>query len=217
MSNIKKLADSSFDTSKTVVICGKGESLTKIHDADLTDKYIACLNSATLFVDRADFLFVTDIERLDSLLKVETDFSKIKNLISPIQVHKNEKPSAVTYLDVAKKTKQYDLDIYTYCLQTQTMPDPPLDNIDKFKFGPEVMYSSFICSLFWLTHAGFRNFEMYGVGTNPKYAQKFIDNNDTGSLRKDKDLNPTPKEWFVVNCMTGISIMQRLGCSFKFN
>ena len=217
MSNIKKLSDSNFDTSRTVIICGKGQSITKIKEADLDNKYIACLNSATLFVDDVDFLFVTDIERLDTLLEVETNFSKIKNLISPIQVHRNERPSAVTYLDVAKKTQRYDLNLYTYCLQTQTMRNPKTEEIDKFTFGPEVMYSSFVCALFWLTNAGFRNFEMYGVGTNPKYAQKFIDNNDSGTLRKGIEGTNMSDTWFVANYNSGVSIMQRFDCNFKFN
>ncbi len=218
MANLKKIANSDFDLNKTVVICGKGETLSKVHSLDLSDKYVVCLNSATLLLDKVDFLVVTDIERFDSLMTLEKNFHKIRNMIVPIQLHELERPSRHTYKDILQRLGEYNIDLYTYCLQSQTMKDPDTTEIDKFRFGPEIMYSTFICSLFWLINAGFRNFETFGIGYNGTYLDKFVQNGEYGHLRDQHHGNKViPKQWFEQNYMTGIRLLRRTGCAYKIN
>ena len=208
MARVKKIKDSKFETEKTVIICGKGESIEKIKNVDLGGKYVACLNSATVFVENVDFLFINDIEKLEMLFKLEQRLQKISNIIVPIQVHKDCKASEITYVEVLDLLKEYDMNLYTYCLYTQKMKNPDTDEIDFFQFGSEVIDSVFHTSLFWLTEVGFRNFEIYGVGTSQKYADVFVEAKDVANM---------PKSWHEKNYRKGVKILERNKCQYKFN
>lgn len=215
MARVKKIEDSKFETGKTVVICGKGESVEKVKNANLAGKYVACLNSATVFVENVDFLFVNDIEKLEILLGLEQSIEKILNITVPIQIHKNYSASKITYVEVLDLLKEYDMNLYTYCLHTQRMKNPETDEIDFFRFGPEAIQSVFHTSLFWLIEAGFRNFEIYGVGTSQKYSDVFVKANDFGYI--SGTMKNLPKSWHETNYQKGIQILKRNKCQYKFN
>lgn len=213
MANLKKVSNSNFDTEKEVLICGKGSSLVKIFDEDLSDKIVVCLNSSSIFFEKVDFLFTTDIERFNSLFEVESNIQKVKNIVCPIQMHEFEVPSRFTYLDVFEKLQKQKVNLFTFCLQSQKMQKPDDDRIDKFTFGPEPMYSTYICSLFWLINAGFYKFKVFGVSTDGVYADEFIKNGEFG--KNTRGTKQIPRSWFVSNYNAGVKILKRNNCEFK--
>lgn len=219
MATLKKISDNSFPIHKEVVICGKGSSSAKIKDENLTDKLVCCLNSATLLVDSVDYLVITDWERFESLLTHEKDFSKIKNIIIPIQLREKTVPSPnYTYMDVLNKLDEYEINLYTFSLGDGKENQLASEQIDTFTFGPEQIHSTFHVSLFWLIKVGFKNFTMYGVSKNPEYAQLFKQiKNETGGLYVGGKRVETPEPWFTLNFNTGVEIMNRNGCNYKFN
>jgi hypothetical protein len=213
MATLKKISDFDFDTEKEIFICGKGSSLSKIHNENLEDKIIVCLNSSSIFFPRVDFLFTTDIERFDSLFKLESEVEKIKNIVCPIQMHEFEVPSRFTYLDVFERLREHEANLFTFCLPSQKMTNPKDDRVDKFVFGPEPIYSTYTCSLFWLINAGFKKFKIFGVSTDGVYAEEFLKNGEFG--KNTLGSKKIPRSWFQANYNTGIKILRRNDCEFK--
>lgn len=213
MAKIKKICDSNFETEKTVIICGKGKTIEKVKTANKANKLIACINSSTIFVENVDFLFINDIERLESLLDIEENPQKIKNLIVPIQPHKNCGPSDVLYTDCVDRVEKLDINVYTYSLHTQRIKNPETEEIDKIRFGPEIIHSTFHTCLFWLIENGFRNFEIYGVSGQPQYADVY-----TNMTKKEVGVfgKPPPDHWFKANKEIGIRLLERSKCHYKF-
>lgn len=216
VAKLKKISNSTFQTGKEVVICGKGASLSRIGEIDLEDKIICCLNSATLFVDRVDYLIVTDMPRLEFLLEKEQNFQKIKNIIMPIQLHEFQRVSNHTYLDALELLKDKDVNVYTFHLNTQNIEDPETDQIDKIKFGPEIIMSTFHVALFWLTHTGFDKFKIFGVGKSPVYQEVFNKLGDVHAIGKRGELLLTPPTWFENNYSNGVKILDRQGAEYDF-
>lgn len=216
MAVFKKISDSQFPIDKEVVVCGKGHSLIKVKDLPLEDKVVCCLNSAILFVDKVDYLVVTDWERLEVLLREETNFSKVKNILVPIQMHHCAQPSKYTYLDAMDKLKSYDLNVYTFHLVTQKIPNPDSNEIDFIELGPEPSMSSLSVSLHWLTNLGFKNFKIFGVSKNGVYEQKFEEIKDVGTPSPNNTSRKVPVQWFIDNYNNAIKILERQQCKFDF-
>ena len=216
MAKLKKICDSTFETDKEVIICGKGASLSRIHEIDLKDKLICCLNSATLFVDKVDYLIITDMPRLKFLLEKEQNFEKIKNIIIPIQLHEFQRASEHTYLDALRLLGDKDVNVYTFHLNTQKIEDPETDQIDKIKFGPEMIMSTFHVALFWLTHVGFGKFKIFGVSKNSAYQEMFNKLGDVHSKGKNGEIILAPSSWFESNYNNGVKILDRQGIEYEF-
>ena len=217
---LKKISDNSFPIHKEVVICGKGFTSTKIKDSNLTDKIVCCLNSATLLVDSVDYLFMTDWERFVSLLKNEKNFSKIRNIVIPVQLQERCEPSLrFTYRDVVSSLRKYNINLYTFSLPEHPRQIKiPSEKTDTFVLGPDKIHSTFHISLLWLIKAGFKNFTMYGISKNPEYAQLFKQLKDeSGGQFVNGRRVKTPESWFTVNFAAGVEIMDRNGCNYKFN
>jgi len=216
MAKLKKICDSTFQVDKEVVICGKGASLSRIHEIDLKDKLICCLNSATLFVDRVDYLIITDMPRLEFLLEKEQNFEKIKNIIMPIQLHEFQRASKHTYLDALGLLKDKDVNVYTFHLHTQYIKDPETDQIDKIKFGPETIMSTFHVALFWLTYVGFDRFKIFGISKDGTYQEAFNKLGDVHGRGERGELILTPPWWFPKNYDNGVKILNRQGAKYDF-
>ena len=214
MAQFKKIQNSKFETDKIIIICGKGKTVEKVEKLDKNNKLIACLNSSTVFVENVDFLFINDQERLESLLKLEKNPEKVKNLILPIQPHKNFGPSNITYLDCVKTIETFDWNVYTYSLYTQNIKDPETEDIDKIRFGPETIHSTLHTSLFWLIESGFRKFEIYGVGNDSQYADVYNQNakSEIGFYGKKQS-----ESWYKQNKSIAQQILERNNCQDNFN
>lgn len=218
LARLRKISDSKFDLSKTVVICGKGETISKISPDLIRDKYIGCVNSSTILLDRVDFLHITDVERFDVFCAQEKNKEKISNFLCPLQWHEREKPSEFTYKNAKEYFSDLDIDIYTYALPSQKKKFEESES-DMFQVPPGEAHSSITILTSWLIKLGFRKFEFYGVTTDrnatAEYAEAFKSIGDTGSYLSGGDQKDMG--WFLANYRHLVGLLNRHRCGYVFN
>lgn len=205
---LKKVTNSLFENKK-ILLCGKGATSALAPKTKTEDSYVVCLNTSALMFDKVDFLFINDYETIEKLIKADFDFSKLSNLIIPLQLHEKSSISARTYLDVFELLKESNTDIYTYKLHTQTMNFSHDERVDHspLSSGHSQIWSTYHSALLWLTALGLREYDIYGVSKDGVYDSFFEKNNDVGEAR---NLN-----WYEINYNVGIYILERNNCSYN--
>lgn len=206
MAQLRRISDTSFNIKERVLLCGKGPSSDEAHKA-LGDKHlIAAINTAVVFFDHVDFLFFNDIETINNIRKYDYDLRKIKNIICPIQLHQNDHPSGLTYLNVLEQLQEHSIDVYTYKLHTQTIPSPECADNDEYRN----IISSASTAINWLTSVGFRNFDIYGIDTQGDYSHRFKEQSDCGNTGRNHD-------WYAMNYKSCIDPLIAKDCQYTFN
>ena len=216
MSLLKKLSNSNFDLDKPVIVCGKGPSIGELgpfgKTHDLKDYYLCGINTAYQLMPYVDFLSFCDLTVLRSLDENIEDYRKIKNFICPLVLRDRFPDGGVrdteeTFQLLLNKTKGMDVGIYTYTLFTQTK-QVNVDTSAQDDFYMSQLLSSYHCALNWLTRAGFRKFEMFGVSKQHEYHQDYIDNGDAGVL---------PDSFYRDNFNQGIAIIDKVNSEYRFH
>lgn len=204
MSQVLKSSELSLDLNKEVVVIGKGPSSSLVLDHDTSNSYVASLNSSCVILDKViDFLFFNDFVTIENILKHDYDLNKIKNIVCPIQLHANERVSKYTYTDVLHELHKYQINIFTYRLQTQKINSP--SSTDSMFFN---CYSTAISAFYWLTHIGFKKFNIFGISKSNEYNNIFKSKKDCGLNRENA--------WYVNNFKYSVNILKNKSCSYNF-
>ena len=216
MSILKKLSSSNFDVDKPVIVCGKGPSIGELglfgNTHDLRDYYLCGINTAYQLMPYVDFLSFCDLTVLRSLDENVDQYSKIKDFICPLVLRDRFPDGGVrdtneTFQFLLDKTKDMDVGVYTYTLFTQTK-QVEVDTSVQDNFYMSQLLSSYHCALNWLTRAGFRKFEVFGVSKRNEYHQTYVENNDAGVL---------PDSFYNDNFNQGVEIMDKVNSRYTFH
>lgn len=203
MSKFGRIADvkSKYDTNKEILLTGKGPSLSLLNENSHVGKYVACINeSATLF-EKVDFNFFNDSDLILNFKDHNYSFSKIENLIVPMQPHVRRGPTKYTCNDLIKDYAQYDMTIYTHKLFTQNMK---IENagvlFDDMSFG--AVASTYQIALNWLISVGFRKFHIYGITRHGGYQEQY------------KGPKPASDGHYKHNYQLGLNILNKHNCTY---
>jgi|7_EtaG_2_1085326.scaffolds.fasta_scaffold17166_4 hypothetical protein len=230
MAKLKKISDSDFDLNKSVIIAGKGPTISNVEKflsgKDLNDFYICGVNTAYQLLPKVDFLSFCDTNVLDILNKNRKDFNKIKSLVCPLVLRKMYDNGMCfdtdkTYEWLLEELKDLDINIYNFKLFTQHLfLEIDSGKMDDFYFKscgekaksipPEdTLTSSYHCGLLWLTKAGFKDFHIFGVSQQNEYHASFSESNDCGNDRDSK--------WYAENSLKGESILEENHCKYQYH
>jgi hypothetical protein len=185
-----KIKNYSNIENKRAVILGKGISLEQ-YTYNKEKDIVFSLNTAALCLDVIDFLVLNDIETINKFVE-SGNIKKVKNIILPIQLHKNETVSSILCTDVLDIICEKDITLYTYKLFTQRNKEIlSNDSFDKFGFKYSRILSTLHVASQWSIMAGFKNIQVYGCSMSPEYSEVFEKNDDCGNLRS--------RHWYVQN------------------
>lgn len=204
MATLSTISNLSLDLNKEIIILGKGSSSSLICSYDTSNAYVASLNSSCVVYDKhIDFLFFNDYITIENILKHDYDLNRIKNIVCPIQLHANERVSKYTYQDVISDLIKFNIKVFTFKLQTQTIDSP--ENIDHNLLR---CYSTATAAFHWFTHIGFKQFTTFGISSDAQYNKKFIQKNDKG-INRDGN-------WYNQNISSCLSILKNHDCYYNF-
>ena len=185
-----KIKNYSNIENKRAVILGKGLSLEQ-YAYNKEKDIVFSLNTAASSLDVIDFLVLNDIETINKFVE-SGNIKKVKNIILPIQLHKNENVSSILCTDVLDIICEEDISLYTYRLFTQRNKEIlSNDSFDKFGFKYSRILSTLHVASQWSIMAGFKNIQVYGCSRSPEYFEIFEKNDDCGNLR--------PRSWYAKN------------------
>lgn len=204
MATLSTISNLSLDLNKEIIILSKGSSSSLIANYDTSNAYVASLNSSCVIYDKdIDFLFFNDFVTIENILKHDYDLNKIKNIVCPIQLHANEQVSNYTYQNVISDLMKFNIKVFTFKLQTQTIDSPK--NIDHNLFR---CHSTATAAFHWFTHIGFKKFTTFGISADAQYNKKFIQKNDKGVNRDGN--------WYNKNISSCLCILKKHDCYYNF-
>ena len=152
---VKKLLAESYDTSKPVVIIGKGPSAR--HVPSSSEYYTCCLNTSGRLTDVVNFQFLGDYFIYEQMCAINGYFNKIENFIYPVEFNL-ENPQRKKSKDLINHDLKAGLNQFEYTFHFHKYPET--EDIRMY-----TVINSGEVALAWLLEEGFKTF--YTVGIDP--------------------------------------------------
>lgn len=151
---------------KKVVLVGRGPSAQWVAAED--DSVVVALNNSTVYCESVDFLFIHDLEAMESLTPDE--IAKVDTLVLPGHPWLNERQYPdFTYADFLRAAPGFK----KFALYEGRLENPdvePFSWLDRF---PDC-YSSGDAAVAWLLHQGYRDFTFVGIDPGGGHAQPLL-------------------------------------------